>query len=76
MKRKTFKRTLLVMLGLIVLIVGMFAFLLFGPSVPIVVSTKTTYLTEPLDKYGRFGPRDRPHPDPVVATTIRIAPAP
>lgn len=52
-KRKTFKRTLLVMLGLIVLIVGMFAFMLFGPSVPIVVSTKTTYLTEPLDKYGR-----------------------
>jgi cyclophilin family peptidyl-prolyl cis-trans isomerase len=28
-----------------------------------------------IDKYGRFGPRDRPHPTHVVATTIRIEPA-
>jgi cyclophilin family peptidyl-prolyl cis-trans isomerase len=29
-----------------------------------------------IDKYGRFGPRARPHPAPVVAETIRIEPAP
>lgn len=28
-----------------------------------------------IDKYGRFGPRDRPHPTAVVAETIRIEPA-
>ncbi len=28
-----------------------------------------------LDKYGRYGPRDRPHPVPVVIGTIRIEPA-
>ena len=28
-----------------------------------------------LDKYGRYGPRDRPHPVPVVIRTLRIEPA-
>jgi cyclophilin family peptidyl-prolyl cis-trans isomerase len=28
-----------------------------------------------IDKYGRFGPRDRPHPDPVVMESVRIEPA-
>jgi peptidyl-prolyl cis-trans isomerase B (cyclophilin B) len=26
----------------------------------------------PIDKYGRFGPRDRPYPDPVVVESVRI----
>ena len=28
-----------------------------------------------IDKYGRFGPRDRPHPDAVVIESVRIEPA-
>jgi len=52
LKRKTFKRTLLVTLVLIVVTVGTLAFLLFRPSAPIVISKETTYLTEPLDKFG------------------------
>jgi len=28
-----------------------------------------------IDKYGRFGPRDRPHPDAVVMESVRIEPA-
>jgi peptidyl-prolyl cis-trans isomerase B (cyclophilin B) len=28
-----------------------------------------------IDKYGRFGPRDRPHPDGVVIESVRIEPA-
>jgi peptidyl-prolyl cis-trans isomerase B (cyclophilin B) len=28
-----------------------------------------------IDKYGRFGPQDRPHPDPVVIESVRIEPA-
>jgi cyclophilin family peptidyl-prolyl cis-trans isomerase len=29
----------------------------------------------PVDTYGRYGPNDRPHPEPVVIETIRIEPA-
>ncbi len=28
-----------------------------------------------IDTYGRYGPRDRPYPEPVVIETIRIEPA-
>jgi cyclophilin family peptidyl-prolyl cis-trans isomerase len=29
----------------------------------------------PRDTYGRYGPRDRPYPDPVVVESVRIEPA-
>ena len=49
------KRVILLLIGVLCIgTVGFVAFSLFGPSTPVVVSPQTTYLTGPVDRFGRI----------------------